>query len=157
MAARSRLLSFLLLLCLCGCGLPDRSLKTKVNPPDVHGTWQLSRESLNLLQRDGFPADAHKSHRIEFLADGSLRYQSVLPEFKGGKYLDIPGEWSLAHDTTACSNIRVKNALQLTLHSLDTTIGTCLLFDKDKDAIVLWEFYGDPDSWEFLEYRKLCD
>ena len=23
-----------------------------------------------------------------------------------------------------------------------------------KGDLVFWEFYGDPDSWEFLEYRR---
>lgn len=121
---------------------------------DVEGKWTLTTNSLALLTRDGFSAKEHGTYTIDFRPDGSLSYQSVLAGFQTGTYLSVQGTWDLQHDTTAHSNIRSKNAIDMTLNTPEGTHSRGLLFDKDKDGLILWEYYGDPDSLEFMEYRK---
>lgn len=151
--------ALLLLAALCsGCPrplwLPDRNLTSRVERSDVVGKWALTTNSLGLLARDGFNADEHSAYTIDFRTDGTLAYQSVLAGFHTGTYLNIQGTWELQHDTKAHSNIRSKNAIEMTLNAPNMTYSRGLLFDKDKHGLILWEYYGDPDSWEFMEYRK---
>lgn len=43
-----------------------------------------------------------------------------------------------------------KNALEILL--LPSRAGYCLSFTRNQGNILLWHGYGDPDSWEFMEY-----
>ena len=156
---RYRIPALILLAALCtGCPrplwLPNRNLKSRVERSEVVGKWVLTTNSLGLLTRDGFNANEHSVYMIEFRTDGTLAYQSVLAGFHTGTYQNVQGTWVLQHGTKAHSNIRSKNAIDMTLKTSGGTHSRGLLFDKDKHGIILWEYYGDPDSWEFMEYRK---
>ena len=149
----------LLLTVLCsGCPrplwLPDRNLKTLVDRNDILGKWCITSNSLTLLKRDGFVTQAHNIYAIDFRSDGSLEFQSVLAGFYTGTYCQVRGTWELKHDVEACSNVRSKNAIEMSLVMPKGTHFYCLAFDRDKNGLILWEYYGDPDSWEFVEYRK---
>lgn len=154
-----RIPALLLLATLCsGCPrplwLPDRNLKSRLERGDIIGKWALTSNSLALLTRDGFTPDEHSAYTIDFRTDGTLAYQSVLAGFHTGTYLNIQGAWELQHDTTDHSNIRSKNAIDMTLTTPEGTQSRGLMFDTDRHGLILWEYYGDPDSWEFMEYRK---
>jgi hypothetical protein len=153
----SPLLILLTIICT-GCphplGMPDRNLKTYVQDQDVVGVWSLQPESLSLLTRDGFKADSSHMYQIQFQADGACSFRSVVDEFSGGTYHDAKGEWKLEHDTTGGSNIEKKNTIEMNLSLPNGRHIQYLNFDKVDGSLVLWQFYGDPDSWEFMEYKK---
>ena len=66
----------------------------------------------------------------------------------------MKGKWKLEHDTTGGSNIKKKNTIQIDLAIANGTHTRYLNFAKENETLVLWQFYGDPDSWEFMEYKK---
>ena len=149
----------ILVMILCaGCPrplfLPDRNLKDYVRETDVIGAWNLQQESLDLLIRDGFATNASHQYHIQFLTNGICVFQSVADKSIGGEYYDVQGTWKLEHDTTGGSNFGKKNAIRLELPLPNTTHLSYLNLDKRDNALVLWSFYGDPDSWEFIEYMK---
>lgn len=156
---RSVIPAMIILALLCtGCPhplwLPDRNLKALVQEQDVIGTWNLRPESLALLTRDSFKTNASHHYQIHFMTNGVCSFQTVAETFPGATYHDVKGGWKLEHNTTGDSNIKKKNAIKLEL-SLPTMTRTCYLnFDMRDSALILWNFYGDPDSWEFMEYTK---
>ena len=133
---------------------PDRNLKEYIQESDIVGEWFLQPASLALLARDGFETNAAYRYNIQFMTNGGCVFQSVVTAFKGGAYFDIAGIWRLEHDTTGGSDIKVKNAIRLELPLPNTTHLSYLHLDKREAALVLWSFYGDPDSWEFMEYKR---
>ena len=156
---RYRIPVLILLTAFCtGCPrplwLPNRNLKSRVEQTDIVGKWILTTNSIGLLKRDGFKVNEHSVYTIDFRTDGTLVYQSVLAGFNTGTYQNVQGMWTLQHDTKIQSNTRSKNAIDMTLKTSEGTHSLCLLFDKDKHGLILWEYYGDPDSGEFMEYRK---
>lgn len=146
-------------LALCtGCPrplwLPDRNLDRLVSREEVIGTWFMTTNSLRLLSRYGFNADTTNKYSIIFRENGSLSFNSVLAGFDAITSHNIDGNWELQHDENGFSNNRAKNILIMSLVAEDGSYSTSLNFDKDKSGIILWEFYGDPDMWEFIEYKK---
>ena len=138
--------------------LPDRNLREYVHEQEVIGIWNLSAESLDLLTRDGFKTNPSHQYRIQFLPDGVCAFQSVV-DIVGDtdvirEYYDVKGKWKLEHDTTGNSNIKKKNTLRMALTLPDGEYSYYLNFDKQDGTLVLWDFYGDPDSWEFMEYKR---
>ncbi len=141
-----------------GCspfGLPDRNLKQYVSKNEVIGSWTMTAKSLSLLIRDGFQKKEGHQYEIEIFPDGTCRFQSVRGKFQGGIYHEVMGNWKLEHDKTGDSNVKKKNTLQLQLPLSKSTSYHYLNFDKKDGKLILWNFYGDPDSWEFIEYTKV--
>jgi hypothetical protein len=138
----------------CPWPLPDRNLKEYVKEQDVVGRWNFQPESIALVVRDGFKTNPTHQYHIQFLKDGTCAFRSVVDEFQGGNYRDVKGKWKLEHDTTGGSNIKKKNTIQIDLSIANGTHTRYLNFDKVDGTLVLWQFYGDPDSWEFMEYKK---
>ena len=141
-----------MLLVLLGAGcrapLPDRHLQTIIGPEDIIGVWSLSPASLAFLIRDGFDASATASYQIAFATDGELVFQSVLAEFRGGLFVDVEGTWTLRHNTDIKNQLQLVLALPARRHELTLNVGT------QDGHLVLWDFYGDPDEWEFLTYQR---
>ena len=134
--------------------MPDRNLKDYVKEQDVVGRWNLQPESLTLLTRDGFQTNSAQQYYVQFLTNGVCAFHSVIDEFQGGTYRDVKGSWKLEHDTTGGSNIKKKSTIQVDLSLPDGRHVRYLNFDRIDGALVLWQFNGDPDSWEFMEYKK---
>jgi len=138
----------------CNAPLPDRNLKEYVTDKDVFGEWTLTTDSMGYLVRDGFKKPENQTNQITFLADGTCLFHAVLDDFKSGTHYEATGTWKLEKDTTGDSNVKKKNAIRMELVLPTTTYLKYLNFDRRKGRLVLWSFYGDPDSWEFMEYEK---
>ena len=153
------MLAILLALAMAGCNapLPDRSLKQYVSENDVVGTWELTADSMKLLERDGYNRVSNAPNVVVFLADGTCTFNTVLDEFKGGTHYNVQGKWVLERDTMGDSTIRKKNAIRMDLKSPATTYQKYLNLDRRGGRLILWSFYGDPDSWEFMEYEKAAN
>ena len=146
-------------LALTGCGrltpLPDRNLKRKVADTDVVGTWKLTSQSLGQLTRDGYIVDPSHALSITFHADGTLEFASVMDGISGwGTYVEGLGNWALEHDTSGDSNIEKMNALRLDIGGAEVIDRRYLNFAEEDGQLLLWNYYGDPDSWEFMEYER---
>lgn len=153
---RGLLLVLLVGALLTSCGLPNRNLNETLSEKDVIGTWKLTQDSLRLLTRDKFRSDPSHLYTITFRLDGTCTFASVSDEFQGGTYTVVDGTWRLEHDTTGDSNLRKRNAIQMKLRpKSDHTVERYLNFDRDKrKQLILWNYYGDPDQWEFIEYIR---
>ncbi len=141
---------------LAGCGLPDRNLKETLSDADVVGTWKLTEDSLGLLTRDKFQSAPSHLNTITFRPDGTCTFASVSDEFQGGTYTVVDGTWRLEHDTNGDSNVRKRNAIRMELHPKPNhTEQRYFNFDRDdRKQLKLWNYYGDPDQWEFIEYSR---
>ena len=148
-----------LLLCALttGCGryfAPDRNVRDTLADSDVVGTWNMTTNSLALLTRDGFRSDPAHTYTITLRKDGTCLFQSVEEFAHKGTYISASGVWKLGHDIKRGENAKVKNLLQMELDVARSTHFRDLGFARKDGALVLWEFYGDPDEWEFIEYAR---
>jgi hypothetical protein len=147
----------LLCVLITGCGsyfAPDRNVKETLSEKDVVGSWKMSAESLVPLVRDGFRSASTNEYRIVFNPDGTCVFQSVFSFTRQHRYLAAKGSWRLEHDTTGNSNIKKKNALRIELLVEGANHLSHLNFARENGALVLWNYHGDPDQWEFVEYRR---
>jgi hypothetical protein len=159
MMTRLNVLLVVLALVLMGCPrplfLPDRNLDKYVTEQNVVGAWTLQDQSLGLLGRDGFKSSSEHQYQIRFLAGGTCEFRSVINDVQGGIYYEVEGTWLLLHDVTRGSNTKKKNEIRIELPLPDVTHRLQLNLDRVDGALVLWQFYGDPDSWEFMEYAPV--
>ena len=144
------LLTLLCLTLLSGCGLPDIRLKRMMATSEVVGIWELDPGS-SALAVDGdnvdYVIDRTKPHEILFRPDGTCRYRSVFQ--MPTRYVDAEGKWSIVRtpDDPKGSEVRLEiNTNGVHVFSLDAK--------EDAGRLILWEFWGDPDLWNFLEYKR---
>jgi hypothetical protein len=147
------------LLCLftIGCGryfAPDRNVKEALAEGDVVGRWKMMTNSLKLLTRDGFRSLPAHAYTITFRQDGSCLFQSVEAFGHEGTYILASGTWKLGHDIKRGESTKVKNAIQMQLELDSVTHFRELNFTRQDGVLRLWESYGDPDEWEFIEYVR---
>ena len=151
---KRRLLLASLALGSIACGryfAPDRNAGELLAEIDVLGTWRLTAESLEELARGGFSGAPSHRYAIAFHAGGACDFASVLDVPPDAVYAETTCRWSLEHDATGCDSTAKKNVLLL---SFPDGRRACLNFAREHGRLVLWDWYGDPDSWEFLEYVR---
>ena len=151
-----------LCLWLSGCcllfGLPDRQTQRQVDVAEVVGVWKLTDDTLAILQRDGFVVDPSHAYTLTFEADGTLHFASVLDDFRSGVYREVTGTWQLRHDTSTGIGM-MRNVLELSLPRAGGMDGRIFYFyfaeDRSDGRLVMWNYYSDPDLWEFIEYLRV--
>lgn len=146
----ARAIAFLCPLLLAGCFLPDIRLKRDVAPSEIVGLWTLTEDSLRDIRtdRDAAPATGlHVDYQIEIYADGTLRYRSVLQ--MPTRHVKSPGRWAL-HPLL---NRKTGNNLRILL-DVDGGYSFSLDFTEEKGRLLLWEYFGDPDSFRLVTYEK---
>jgi len=119
---------------------------------DVIGTWSMSTNSLALLTRDGFRGTPTNHYTIAFLTDGTCSFQAVESFASQHRYVAVRGTWKLEHDTQGDSNIKKKNTIRLELPVDGARHIQHLNFAREHGVLILWNYHGDPDQWEFVEY-----
>ena len=143
-------ITILSLLILVGCSyLPDRRYKGKVTNNDLVGTWELESAIFDALKRDGYPQDKNKTYQIKLNEDGSCEFNTLMDVFQDVSYHDINGEWSLTQTKDG------RYGLYLHLHEEETDITLVFHFAKSGSSLIFWQYYSDPDMWDFFEYKKL--
>ena len=150
-------LAFLAVALLAGCGAffaPDRNVKEPLGERDVLGTWEITTNSLKLLRREGYNPNATNGYQLTFGTHGVCRIQTVHTFAGGFQYVDAAGTWDLEHNSLGDSNIRKRNTLHIQFSSEGTTCGVYQNFAREGGEIILWNYYGDPDLGEFIEYRR---
>ena len=146
------LFAFLL---LAGCRpayfAKDIRLQRKVEMSEVIGTWKLRGDSLERAksegEREGFAPAPGQTYQIQFRADGTCHFSSLtqMPL----KYADYEGTWRLDFQKDG----HRPNELTLTLKRGAGYVFT-LEFTEEVGHLVIWEYLGDPDEWQFLNYDK---
>jgi hypothetical protein len=143
-----------------GCGgyfAPDRNISDRIEESVVLGTWRLTARSLELLKRDGLKADASHKYLVTLNIDHTCEFASVLDSLIEPTYVAMPCRWTLEHDTAGDSNVRKANALRLEVEAADANHTLYLNFARERDTLILWNYLGDPDLWEFVEYSRAND
>ena len=160
--------AFLGTVLLC-CGLlalsPVRSLKRKVERKEVIGKWILTGASLRLAIRGGYMPGDGEEHSLVLDPDGTCVISFIYCSF-WDEELDYHGacrgRWKLHHNTNANTNVRRRNALELEVGMKETKRGRrrnfnlyiWLDFAEEDGVLRLWDFWGDSDNYEFMEYEK---
>lgn len=135
-----------------GCGIPDKRIKRKVAESEIVGVWDLDLSSSALLEdHDGqnYAIDSSKPHTIDFNADGTCRYRSVLQ--MPTRYVDAHGTWSIGTPSDAPKGSEIDLVINLPAGG---TLAMTMDIKEKSGALVLWTFWSDPDLWNFLEYNK---
>jgi hypothetical protein len=149
--------SLLLALCafIVACGgyfAPDRNIRERLDESELSGAWQLTARSLELLERDGFHRNPDSRYRLTLTADGECQFESVVDDFKGGTDVRAPCTWRLEHDAADDSSIKRANILRVSFRPDGRVLH--FSFARQGGELILWNYYGDPDSWEFIEYSR---
>jgi hypothetical protein len=138
---------------LAGCGryfTPNINLDRYATKEEIVGTWRLLPSTLQLATRDGYKPSETLVHELEFRADGSCTFESITEWAQKATYLSMQGTWTLEHDTERKGERKRKNELKLTLGSQ----GLEFYLTEEDGKVLLWYWWGDPDSWEFIKYEK---
>ena len=144
---RSRLYAALLLglLVFSGCGLPNRNIADRLNTNDVVGVWTATSETLRLAQqKHGLPADVPLT--ITLRPDGTTDFRVI---DCAGKLVEEKGTWTLEHNVN-WGNVPVQNLLRIKAPQTEIQYG----FARESGALRIWEFLGDPDAWELIEFTR---
>lgn len=142
----------LLILFLAGCHspLPDIRIKRTVAKNEVIGTWVLDSNCSAVGQHntiDRYIPDPAKPHQIILHANGTCQFLSVIENISGPHpYRLLNGTWKLETDKENPSGSR----LSLNLGRLWTDYE----FREEKGTLILWQYWGDPDSCNFIEYQR---
>jgi hypothetical protein len=151
MRHRSRVI--LILCCLAVAGCRSRDTTRKLSASDVVGTWRMRPAAKSMVDKDGVAGAVGKPYTITFNADGAMVFASVFDDMRGGTYRECGGTWHLEHDTTGDSGDRKANTIRMELADGNGTNIHYLNFTGDGARLLLWNYYGDPDSAEYIEYE----
>ncbi|WAC20757.1 hypothetical protein OVA24_05095 [Luteolibacter sp. SL250] len=139
---------------ICGCGryfAPDINLERHATEEEIEGRWMLAPTTLDLARRDGYRPETGYLHEIVFHENGTCDFRSIIPNIGGvATYHDLRGRWELRHDAKTSGGKTIKNEVSIEAGQYSLRLGVT---EEDK-TLCLWEFWGDPDSWEFLKYQK---
>ena len=143
-------LAILVPLLLVGCGLPDIRLERKVTPDELVGIWTMTQDSFEDIKTDAEASGikrSQKDYRVEIHPDGTLRYRSLLQ--MPTRTVDYRGTWQLKPQTGSTKGDRLQILLEGNgSHSISFD------FTEENRKLVLWTFFGDPDSWRLEKYEK---
>ena len=137
---------------LAGCGryfTPNINLDRYATKEEIVGTWQMLPSTMQLAERDGYKPQS-SIHEIEFCSDGTCSFRSITESAQKATYLDARGTWTLHHDTERKGERKRKNELKLSIGNQE--LGFYLT--EESRHVLLWYWWGDPDSWEFIKYGK---
>ena len=77
-----RTLSLLLMLVVAtGCGrysMPNRDISDRLSPNQVEGVWQMTQESVDVLQAAGLNDESTRVYSIDLRGNRSCDFESVI-------------------------------------------------------------------------------
>lgn len=140
----------------CGCAvpLPDLDLKRTVKRDEIIGVWVLTPHSKDMIAKQKSAGTKPEKCHIKFSPDGTCEFHSAYSKGIDVVYLQSSGKWVLEHDTDGDSNVKKKNALRLLMQSSEFYSNTYLNCMEENGKLILWNFHGDPDSMDLIEYVK---
>jgi hypothetical protein len=128
--------------------MPDRRLKRHVQESELVGEWNLRSSSIEILARDGYVQKSSSKHTLAIREDGSMTFISAYPDSDEIHHITAEGRWGLQHNDDGTT------ALEISMRFGGSDHSEAFSFAEEDGRIVLWQSYGDPDMWEFIEYTK---
>ena len=156
MLPSKRFWGVLLAASLVACG-PDRDVKDPVGDREVMGLWVVSLDTLEILRRDGFVPDENNPLYVNLHPNGSCGRFSAELDWNTGKpkvFLSSVCRWKHLRDAKIGANARQKNLIELRLEEGQGERSRHLHLGRRDGELFLWEFYGDPDNGEYVEYVR---
>ncbi len=133
---------------------PPPDLRRYVTQDELIGVWIHTPETERIIARDKPSGTRPSTCHLTLYSDGTCHFNAVYGGYGSFAYRDSSGLWKLEHDTEGNSNRRKKNAVAFDIKAQGFP-GNMYLNLKEKDGkLILWDWYGDPDSREFIEYVK---
>lgn len=153
----------------------NRDMKEILDENDVIGNWKLTKNSIDIFrqhnynynynmsllykQKNGFEVreliprgklaiDRFYKYSIVFLKDGSCKIDSINNVENGTFFWVSDGTWKLIHHKSKLNSIIIDYNFKGSNYSIGFNIY------KRGDHLVLWKYFADPDSGEFIEYEK---
>jgi hypothetical protein len=121
-----------------------------VTDSEVSGTWQLRPASAEKFL--AYPVSAGTKSTAEFSSDGHCSLSSLV--YNGDLYSG-EGTWKLAaDDDRGGSRFSVLEILLPSSSGGRPDIFT-FYFAREHKRLILWEYIGDPDSREYIEYERM--
>ncbi|MHC4167440.1 MAG: hypothetical protein ACYSWQ_10820 [Planctomycetota bacterium] len=137
-----------------GALTPAPDLRRYVTQEELVGVWVPTAATQRIIAKEEPSGTEPLKCYITLHADGTCEFDSVYDHHYSPAYRKSPGTWTLEHDTEGNSNVRKKNAIAFDMESKEFAGNMYLNLKEKKGKLVLWEWHGDPDSWEFIEYVK---
>ena len=144
-----------------GCGPGEIRLNREVASSEIIGIWPLDQSCLNWLAKESYTNIPYKPesgtvHEIEFRADGTCRFRSIIEQFErnsnnSAEYIDSEGTWKLRRPL---SGTRKCNENDLTINKNGGKYGISLDFTELFEKLELWHYWGDPDGCNIMHYGK---
>jgi len=134
---------------LAGC-LPDYFPRRKLrvsSQEHLDGRWQLTRDSANMM--DGYLMKTLEASFIDLAADGNCNVQ----EFTAGEDLYSGADTWKIEDESDYGSKRKFSLLHIA--RLGERGFFSLYFTRRDGKIILWQYHGDPDGREYVEYERI--
>ena len=137
--------SALTLVAFVGCGImfaPDKHVSRTVEKSELVGNWTLTSQSLGYLKSDGYDPGGEKKHEFTLLDDGTCTLTSVYDN-SDFPYVDGSGVWT----------IKDGKKVEIEIDANDRSYTFHFGIGEKRGRLYFWQFHGDPDMWEFIEYN----
>ena len=139
---------------LAGALTPPPDLIRYVTQDELIGVWIHTSDTKRIIARDKPSGTRPLKCHITLHKDGTCDFDSVYGHYKSFAYRKSSGRWTLEHDTEGNSNRRKKNAIAFDINASGFAGNMYLNLKEKNGKLILWAWYGDPDSREFIEYIK---
>jgi len=161
--------------CKRGAGLPDRHVKRKISTTEIIGTWVITDKALDALVKKGYSKYPKKQdHRLELFGDGTCRISAYLytpcsPTIDDQEryYKSLAsGTWKISQTDTYVRHRRVKvQAVNIKLQKISANSesvsieshGLTFFIWQDNRGLVLWNYIGDPDYRQYMDFVHFFD
>jgi hypothetical protein len=150
LSARSAsLIALVTVTLLAGC-LPDYFPRRKLrlsSQEQLAGRWQLTRDSATMMDR--YLMRTPKASFIDLTADGRCDLHDFVSEedlYSGA------GSWK-TEDESDYGSKRKFSVLHIT--RLGEKGFFSLYFAKRHGKIIMWQYHGDPDGRQYIEYERI--
>jgi hypothetical protein len=130
----------------------NRYLTRSVPPNELFGTWVATPDGIAGLRFAGHTKHLSTSdHEVVLRPDGSCSYRSFrsATDTSGADegFITSECEWSLARVRHQALMIRLRDQRA-------DTLGPYFYFDEENGRLVLWQYAGDPDALQYVEFVK---
>lgn len=135
-------------------GITTKNLTKKPTQEEMIGIWEVDKFSYDLIEQKKYE---RKKIELKLNSNGTFEITN-LPNFVNvfdkttEKYINTIGTWKIGKDFKEDNWVLNMSFEKSNLYENGMSISYDLYLQDE--AIIIWEFIGDPDSGERFLYRK---
>ena len=123
----------------------------------------MSADSLDKLKSYNFPRHNNEEHEIVLRADGTCFFKSywmyVSPNHPYQQYVESTGTWKIIIRDATLLHIPIKQwVIEINSQPVPELTGyhitTTLYFAFINRRLILWDYIGDPDRQEYVDFLR---